>query len=134
AWAAVVSIRREPPGSPPDSDRGSPSLIPLTSIAKQFRMVITRCGAGTWPLVPELIGDSASRHVSSLPPHLIQVPIIPAVSRDKHHLHRLGLRERSGCLAYGPLEPELGAIVGEDGVEVIEPGLGQGLDRLQDLD
>ena len=40
----------------------------------------------------------------------------------------------SGRLADGPLEPELGAVVGEDRVEVIEPGLGQRLDGLQDLD
>ena len=40
----------------------------------------------------------------------------------------------SGRLADGPLEPELGAVVGDDRVEVIEPGLGQRLDGLQDLD
>ena len=37
-------------------------------------------------------------------------------------------------LADGAVEAELGAVVGEDGVEVVGPGLGQGLDRLEDLD
>ena len=40
----------------------------------------------------------------------------------------------SGLLADGPLETELGAVVIEDRLEVVEAGLGQCLDGLQDLD
>ena len=40
----------------------------------------------------------------------------------------------SGLLADCPLEPELGAVVVEDRVEVVEAGLGECLDGLQDLD
>ena len=40
----------------------------------------------------------------------------------------------SGLLSDRPLEPELGAVIGQDRVQVVEPGLGQRLDRLQDLD
>src|SRR5438105_3234650 len=40
----------------------------------------------------------------------------------------------SRLLSDRPLEPELGAVVAQDRVEVVEPGLGQRLDRLQDLD
>src|SRR5262249_8509840 len=44
------------------------------------------------------------------------------------------IRTLSGCLADGPFQAELGPIIGDDRVEVIEAGLGERLDGLQDLD
>src|SRR3546814_1727966 len=56
---------------------------------------------------------------------------------DVHRRRRRGCvrrRGQRGGPAEGVIEAELGAVVGEDGVEVLLPGAGERLDRLKDLD
>ncbi len=52
--------------------------------------------------------------------------------RQRHRLFHVLLKPRGP--SQGPVESELSPVVGEDGVEVIGPCLGEGLDGLEDFD